>query len=158
VTQIILRLIVAHREKIVPRATAQRRIASGVHRQQVQLIANHLRLRVHDDVHVARAQSTPSPEKTKRKTSGQLKAIDQHVPALRKQLLDSLLSRRMMRYVTEIRQQALRVLLTSLLNIVASWATRLDQYRERRQNSLRVAQRHNYGRRFGRENVIRETG
>jgi hypothetical protein len=60
----------------------------------MQFVTDHFRLWIDDDVDVARAQPAPPPKEAERKTSGQLKPVDQHVPALRKQLFDALFRRR----------------------------------------------------------------
>src|SRR6185503_5516979 len=112
---------------------------------------------IHDDVNVARPQSTPSPKESKRKTRGQLKPVNQYVTASRKHLFDALLSRRMMRHITEIGQQAFSVSLATLLTVVAVWSTSFDHDRKRRQHPFSVAQRDDHRRRFGRKDVVRKT-
>src|SRR3954454_1098108 len=122
----------------MPRPATHRRHPSRVHRQQVQLIADHFRLRIDDDIDIPRTQTTPPSKKPKRKTSPQLKPIDQHVPARRKQLLNALFRRRAVWDITEISKQSFDVTALPFRIDFITWPTRLNEDRKRRQHTFRI--------------------
>src|SRR2546423_2531979 len=157
VTQIVLLLVVTQREKIVPRPASDGGEASGVHRQQVQFVADCLRLRIDDDVYVARAQPPAAAKETERETCGELESDDEHVAAPGKQLLDALLGCRTMRHVHKISERSFtdaHARLPPLLTNLTALTSRLDHDGEGGEQAFRVAQRDDHGRRLSRKDVI----
>ena len=113
------------------RAAARRRHSSRVHRQQMKFIANWFGLRIDEDVDGPRSQSSPAPDESERKTSGEFKAVNEDVTAFAEHLLDALLGSRTMRNVREVSQSSFSVKFSAPL-LVASVvgvfrATRLYQ-------------------------------
>ncbi len=64
---------------------------ASVHRQQVQLVADGLRLWIDNQVDVARSESPSAAEEAEGKARGDFKARDEHVAAFVEELLDALL-------------------------------------------------------------------
>src|ERR1043165_4942768 len=73
----------------------------------MKLVAQRLRLRIDDDVNIARAQSAATTKEAEGKARRKLEARNQFVPALLEKLLDALLCRRAMRHVHKISERAL---------------------------------------------------
>ena len=132
----------------------------GVNRQKVQLVARALRLRVDDDLNVARAQASPQTEEAERELRRNLEARDEHAAPLLERLLYSLLDLRAVRHVHEVCEHALALALSSPEEPFACGAfgaaARLYDDGERWQETLRVADRDDDGRRLAREDVVGE--
>src|SRR5438067_10865938 len=81
----------------------------GVHRQQMQLVAEWFGLWIDDDVNVARAQAAATTKEAERKARRKLEARNQLVAAPLENLFDALLCRRAMRHIHEIGERAFAV-------------------------------------------------
>src|SRR5207302_7849062 len=103
----------------------------GIRRKQVELVADGFRLRVNNDVDIARAQSPPESQKSKGEPRGQFKPGDEDVTAFGKQLLNSLLSSCVMRHINVISQCAFGEMLPSAFRSGAAggvfWSPRFDK-------------------------------
>src|SRR5947209_20460726 len=128
--------------QVVTGTAALRLQLSGVNRQEVQLVSGALRLRIDDDLNVARAQTPPQSEEAERELRRNLEARDEHSASSLKRLLYSLLDLCAVRHVHEIGEHALALARSSPEKLSACGAfgaaARLDDDGERGQEPLRV--------------------